>query len=54
MTSGNGIKMCDLTAIDGAFTTTGEGAILNAPRTQTGNWTMTVSAAEADCIQQID
>ena len=54
MTSGTGTKMCGLTAIYGVFATTNEGAILNAPRTQTGNWTMTVSPgkfAEADCIQ---
>lgn len=56
MTTGNGVKMCGLTGIFGAFNVNSysDGVALNAPSTQTGNWTMTVSAnkfATADCVQ---
>lgn len=56
MTTGNGVKMCGLTGIHGAFNVSSysNGVTLNSPATQTGNWTMTVSAnkfGEADCIQ---
>jgi hypothetical protein len=57
MTTGSdGAKFCGLQGIYGAFSANNyaSGAFLNAPATQTGNWTMTVTAgkyAEADCIQ---
>lgn len=56
MTSGNGVKMCGLTGISGAFKTESysNGVGLNAPSTQTGNWSLTLSAgkgAEVLCIQ---
>jgi hypothetical protein len=56
MTTGGGVKMCGLTGIYGAFNVNSysNGVSLNAPSTQNGNWTMTVSAnkfASADCVQ---
>ena len=56
MTTGGGVKMCGLTGIYGAFNVNSysNGVSLNAPSTQNGNWTMTISAnkfASADCVQ---
>jgi hypothetical protein len=56
MTSGDGVKMCGLTGIFGAFNVSSyaNGVSLTAPATLTGNWTMTVAAnkfATADCVQ---
>jgi hypothetical protein len=56
MTDGNGRKMCGLTGISGAFNVESysNGVGLNAPSTQTGNWSLTLSAnkgAEVLCIQ---
>jgi hypothetical protein len=56
MTTGNGVKMCGLTGIFGAFNVNsyGNGASLTAPPAQNGNWSMTVAPskfATANCIQ---
>ncbi len=56
MTTGGGVKMCGLTGIFGAFNQNSysDGVRLNAPSTQTGNWSMTVSAnkfATANCVE---
>jgi len=56
MTDGNGRKMCGLTGISGAFTTESysSGVNLTPPSSQTGNWSLTLTAnkgAEVLCIQ---
>ena len=56
LTTGTGKKMCGLTGIFGAYNVNSysDGAAINSPAAQTGNWTMTVSAnkfATNDCIQ---
>lgn len=56
MTNEGGVKACGLTGIQGAFTANSysNGALLNPPSAQNGNWSMTVSAGKwgvATCIR---
>ena len=55
LTNGGGTKMCGLTGIFGAYNVNSwtDGAAISSPASQSGNWTMTVSAnkfATNDCI----
>jgi hypothetical protein len=55
LTTNGGNKMCGLTGLYGAFNVNSysDGAAINSPASQAGNWTMTVSAnkyATNDCI----
>ncbi|MFN0249627.1 MAG: hypothetical protein ACKV2T_22275 [Kofleriaceae bacterium] len=55
MTNGNGTKFCGLQGVYGSFRGGfRSGVFLNAPSTQTGNWSMTVTTNKygtAECIQ---
>ncbi|MEO8553871.1 MAG: hypothetical protein ABI678_28050, partial [Kofleriaceae bacterium] len=56
LTTGNGVKMCGLTGVFGAFNVNSytDGATINQPSTLTGTWTLTVAtnkSATTNCIQ---